>query len=413
VSPTDPWGEAYVGLLLHLDRHIPGYVDSFFGPPELRAAVQQEEPRRPAVLVREAIDLQADLARQGYEAGRTAFLERQLLAVETVARKVAGERFSYHEEVERCFDISPRWVEEEVFQAAGRELEELLPGEGRLGERMQAYRDRWIVPEERVLSLVETVLEELQRRARQLIDLPAGEGVEVRLVRGQPWGAYNWYLGEYRSRIELNTDLPTRASSLLELFAHEAYPGHHTECSVKEQVLYRGRGYAEACIFPLNTPASVMAEGIGNVAVRVAFEDAERMRWKNEVLYQQAGVGPESVERMLRLEKAGKELRFVGANAALALHEKGWPAERVVEYRERYALETREEAEKSLQFLQSPLFGAYIFCYSAGEVLIEEAMERVGDGRGLFRRLLSEAWTPSALAALGREPGTPAGGTSE
>ena len=402
MSPMDPWGEAYLRLAFRLEKHVPGYIDAYFGPAEIREAVQQEAARPPAVLVQEVADLRADLSRQGYEGGRVACLEKLLLALETMARKAAGETFGYREEVQRCFDISPEWVDEGTFQAAHAELEEVLPGGGTLRERMKAYRDRWIVAEDRVLPLVQTVLAEVQRRTRELLALPEGEGVEVTLVRDQPWGAYNWYLGSYRSRIELNTDLPTRALHLLELFAHEAYPGHHTESSVKEHLFYREKGYAEACIFPLNTPASVMAEGIGNAGVRVIFGDAERIEWKNQVLYPQAGLEPQSVEQAVRMERASEKLRFVGANAALALHEKGWPAERVVEYREHYALDTHEEAEHSLQFLRSPLFRAYIFCYSAGEVLIEAAMERVEDGRALFRRLLREAWTPSALAALGR-----------
>lgn len=103
-----------------------------------------------------------------------------------------------------------------------------------------------------------------------------GEEVEIQLVCGQPWSAYNWYLGQGRSRIDFNTDLPLRAHGLMETLAHEAYPGHHTEGVLKEQ-LYLGRGYAEAAIAPLNTPANVVAEGIGDVGLRAIMDNRERL----------------------------------------------------------------------------------------------------------------------------------------
>jgi len=402
MSPPDSWGEQYLQLVLRIDRQVPGYVDAYIGPASLRQAVQEEEVHPPAVLLQHVAELEAALPHQGYEEKRRLFLEKQLRAIETMVRRLNGEALPYREEVQRCFDICPPYVPEETFLAAHAELEEVLPGEGSLSGRLQAYRDQSIVPPEKVMGLVQTVLAEIRRRTRELVPLPAEEGVEVVLVREKPWGAYNWFLGGARSRIELNTDLPTRAAGLVGLFAHEAYPGHHTELVLKESLLYRGQGREETAIYPLNTPASVIAEGLADYGVHIIFEDAERVRWQNEVLYPQVGLAPASVEQVLRLEQAGRRLRSVSGNAALLLHEKGWPADEVAAYIERYALSKPEEAEHTLRFLQAPLFRAYIFCYATGEALVEEAMAHTADRGALFRRLLQEVWTPSALVALGR-----------
>ncbi|MDP9357730.1 MAG: hypothetical protein M3R02_21060, partial [Chloroflexota bacterium] len=78
------------------------------------------------------------------------------------------------------------------------------------------------------------------------------------LVGGLP---YNWYLGQSRSRVEINTDLPIRANALTGLICHEAYPGHHTEWTLKEHHLYRGRGLGEFSIQLIHTPEAVIAEG--------------------------------------------------------------------------------------------------------------------------------------------------------
>ncbi len=400
MATLDTWGERYIRLGLRLERHIPGCVDSYVGPPGLREAVQAEEPRPPAALLDDLAALGQELPAQGYGARRRALLEKLLTAIETMVRKAAGESFSYREEVERCFDITPPWVDEARFAAAHTEMDGCLPGSGTLRERMQSYRDQFIVPEERVLPLVQTVLAELRGRTRTLVPLPEDEDVEVITVRQQPWSAYNWFLGRARSRIEVNLDLPTRAQNLLGLLAHEAYPGHHTELILKESLLYRGRGCAEQAIYLLHTPVSVVAEGIGDSGARVVFSDEERIAWQNEVLFPQAGLPPRDVEQVLRLERAMEELRFVSGNAALLLHEQGRPAAEVVDYIAQWSLRPREEAEHSLRFIQSPLFRAYVFCYATGEVLIQRAMERVGDRRAFFRRLLTEQWTPTELATM-------------
>ncbi len=398
----DAWGKAYLGLLLRLDKVVPGYVDAYFGPAEIKEEVEHEPPRSPAELRSAVEELQRELPVQGYDTDRQSFLRKQLRAAETVIARASGEEFSYIEEVERCLDITPHWVDEAVFESAHAELEALLPGVGPLRDRLQAHRNRFIVPVERVLPLVQTAAAELRRRTRELVELPEGEEVEVTLVHGQPWSAYNWYMGHSRSRIEINTDLPIRAYSLLEMFSHEAYPGHHTEATMKERLLYEQKGYAESCIAPLLAPASVIAEGIGDYGIQAIWDEMDRLQWKNEVFYPLAGVPSLSVEQTRRIDHALVQLRFVSDNAALLLHEWGRSAAEVVDYIERYALRTRVEAEHSLQFFQFPLFRPYIFCYDTGEALISAAVERTGDRRGLFRRLLAEQWTPSALAQVGK-----------
>ena len=41
----------------------------------------------------------------------------------------------------------------------------------------------------------------------------------------EPWAAYNYYEGNLRSRIAVNTDLPMATNFVTELMAHELYPG--------------------------------------------------------------------------------------------------------------------------------------------------------------------------------------------
>ncbi len=74
---------------------------------------------------------------------------------------------------------------------------------------------------------------EIRKRTAGLVTLPEIEAIEIAMVSDKPWGGYNWYLGDCRSLIEINTDLPIRANSLLDLICHEGYPGHHAEHAIK------------------------------------------------------------------------------------------------------------------------------------------------------------------------------------
>ena len=72
--------------------------------------------------------------------------------------------------------------------------------------------------------------------------LPQKERIILELVNNNDkakWSYYNWYLGNYYSRIELNPNYNIYWSSLLSAAAHEGYPGHHMEFVVKEHRLYR------------------------------------------------------------------------------------------------------------------------------------------------------------------------------
>jgi hypothetical protein len=131
----------YLSLGLRLGRHIDGLVDAYFGPPELAAEAESEQPRDPAELVADAVSLLEELDAAGLEPQRARWFRAQLVGLETVACKLAGEEGAYEDEVERCYGVRPKRVPEEVFEAAHQELDAVLPGSGPLVERFQAWRE--------------------------------------------------------------------------------------------------------------------------------------------------------------------------------------------------------------------------------------------------------------------------------
>jgi hypothetical protein len=392
----DEVAQAYLTLALNVDRHFDGFVDAYFGPPQLHIQAQSGTPRPLDALADDAQQLQAAIESGDCDSQRKHFLLRQTRAMAAVIRNLSGERLDFVEEVELYFDITPEMADEAIFEAAHAEMDHLLPGEGCLTERLAAWKKALELEPERILPVFDLARQETRRRTLALFDLPPEESLSLHIVKDQPWSAYNWYLGSYRSRIDLNTDLPLRANSAVPLLAHEAYPGHHTEHALKEYRLYRQQGRGEHAVQLLLAPECVLSEGIADNAQGVIFDDGELTDFLARELYPQAGLPNVDVEHQVRLQKASGVLRRVGGNAALLLYREGLPSDEVQDYVERYALNTPKEAAQTMSFIQNPLFRSYIFNYAVGKALLAPLLDGP-DTLSNFRRLLSEPFTPSQV----------------
>ena len=389
----DAISSEYLSLAFALEQHVEGFVDAYYGPPEPREH-GRGRPSDPAAILADIRALRREVSASEYPDRRKAYLDAQLRGMETVARKAAGEELSYGEEVRGCFDVEPAHTPESVFEQATAELDALLPGTGTIAERRDAWQRRYEVAPDVARQMIDRIAAEARARTARLVRLPEHESVEFALVSDKPWSGYNWYLGGARSLVECNTDLPIRAHTLVGLICHEAYPGHHTEHSLKEQHLFMERGWGEHATCLTGAPECVISEGIATLAPDIIF-DGDAAAWAAAEIYPMAGIVGEP-EREQRIASAGRALRALGANAALLLHEHGADPEEVVRYIRRYGLSTEREARQSLRFISTPLWRAYVFTYHAGRDLLARWLEQ-GDRADGFRTLLTEQVYPSLI----------------
>jgi hypothetical protein len=261
-------------------------------------------------------------------------------------------------------------VPEDLFDQAHARLDAALPGDGPLYERRNLWRKQFDVPTDKLLPLLDKVADEVRSRTVREVPLPEGEAIELSLVSDKPWGGYNWYLGNMRSLIEINTDLPVSSLSLVDYLAHEGYPGHHTEHALREAVQYRERGQGEYAITILNSPESLIAEAIATTARKLIFPDNSDLEWAAEHIFPQLGIEAD-IEQIAQVREASRDIGAVSGNASLLLNEDGRPTEEVIEYLVRWGLRRQEEAEHGIRFLSSPLSRVYVFTYYYGERLLE------------------------------------------
>lgn len=386
----------YLRLGLAFDRIEEGFVDAYTGEPQLRREIENAPKPEPRHLARTAARLRAELP--GAELGpqRTEFLDVHLRALECSARKFAGEEIGFVDEVRAYFDVEIEPGDPAEYRAAHQKMGEVLGGTGPLAERIIAHRKADEIPPERLEDCVRAFSGALRERVRARYPLPDHEHVTYEVVGDKPWSGFNYYLGNYQSKVAINSDLRQHMAVLPSLIAHEAYPGHHTEHCRKEAGLVAA-GQAEQMIFLVNTPQCLMAEGLADLALRSIIGPGWG-KWAQEI-YADLGLRFDG-DRAERLSEASAQLLGVRQDAALMLHDQGKDADEVAAFLERWSLTTAERARQSLRFLSSPLWRAYISTYVEGYKLLGGWLDRATDAEDRadrFRRLLDEPLTPGAL----------------
>jgi hypothetical protein len=389
MAPSLP--ERYLLLGLRLGKHVDGLVDGYFGPPELQDTVDREDLAEPDLLLDEARALSAEVATWNGDPQRTRWLSGQLEGLACVAEMVTGAEPPWREAVHRCYGLDVEPVAEERFAVAHEKLDAALEGDGDVAGRLQAWYRSQEVSADVVLAAFDALREELRRRTAELVDLPEGEQLEAELVTGKPWAAYNWYLGDLKSRIEISTDLPMRSYSLATLVAHEVYPGHHTEHACKEARLVRDLERIESSILLIHTPECLVSEGIAQVAIERALGDD----WVDRVdeILRPLGVPFDAATTRAVLD-AYEDLDFVSVNVACLASERGWTTDEAVDYVRRWALADEDRARKSVEFATHPMWSVYVPTYSYGHRIVREYAKRDEDA---FRRLLTEQLTTADL----------------
>ncbi|TRW17871.1 hypothetical protein [Glacieibacterium frigidum] len=403
-APLDAIARDYVQLTLEAGEREPGYVDAYYGPADWAAAAKAK-PRTVAELRTAATALKARAlsvdakALSPFEARRRAALVGQLTAAETRLAMNAGVKFSFDDEAERLFGVRPVLPPLASFDPLLADIDALVPGDGPLWQRIDTYRERFVIPPAKVDAVMRAATAECRRRTVAHIPLPATEKFTLELVTAKPWGGYNYYKGNDTSLIQINTDLPIYIDRAVDLGCHEGYPGHHVYNVLLERELSKKRGWTEFTVYPLYSPMSLLAEGSANYGIDLTLPPAERAAFEVRVLYPLAGLEAAEAPRFAALNAAIDRLsgaRFVIARdyldgridraTALALTQK-------------YLLLSPVRAEKSLKFTET--YRSYVINYGLGRDMVRATVEAAGPDDAArwsaMTRLLSEPTTTADL----------------
>jgi len=397
--------ETYVKLALAAGVHDSDLVDDYNGPPEWRTAA--EAAKLPlADIRRQAQALAQSLAAvdpTGFDEMtrlRQAYLGKLVLALDARLAVVSGEKLPFDEESRRIFDAVAPTHPAAYFDAMLGELDQALPGPGSVSARFQAYRNQFIIPPAKLDAVFRAAIAAARARTLKHIALPAGETFTLEYVNNKPWSGYNWFQGNARSLIQINTELPIFIDRAVDLAAHEGYPGHHVCGVLREQKLRRERGWVEFSINQLFGPNAIIAEGSANYGIDVVFPGEERLAFERDVLFPLAGFDPARVAEYYRVLGLTKKLAFAGNEAARHYLDGKITAAEAAAWLEKYTLMEPARALQRVKFFDK--YRSYVIAYNQGQLLVGDAIEAQAGGDAdrrwaAFAALISSPRLPSQL----------------
>jgi hypothetical protein len=402
----DAIAERYVKAVLALGQHDADYVDAYYGPPEWKK--ESESAKVPLdELASRVRTLQSEVSavpqpRAELEKLRVQYLARQLSAVAARIRMLQGEKLSFDDESRALYDAVAPTLPESHFQTILDELEKHFPGTGPLVSRYDAYRSRFVIAKDKVDAVFQAAIQGCRERTLKHVTLPATERFTLEYVTNKSWSGYNWYQGNYRSLIQVNTDLPIYIDRAVDLACHEGYPGHHVYNVLLEKHLVRDRGWIEFSVYPLFSPQSLIAEGAANYGIEVAFPGPERVAFEKSVLFPAAGLDTGQADEYSRVQKLVDQLAYAGNEAARRYINGQIDRAAAAAWLERFAMMPKDRAEQRVRFFDQ--YRSYVINYNLGKDLVRKYIEsRPGVAGNAekrweeFAKLLSSPRLPSTL----------------
>jgi hypothetical protein len=410
-SHVNELARGYVAVVLAIGQHDPDYVDAYYGPEDLRPT---GDKRPLADIDQDAAGIEEALqagAGEGIGNGQPAqelaqlrhqYLLRQLAAARTRIAMLSGRKLSFDEESKALYDAVAPVKTDADFEAVLQELDRRLPGPGSLIDRYNAFRDRFVIPKERLDATFRAAIDGCRTRTLAHVTLPPSESFTVEYVTGKSWSGYNWYQGNYRSLIQVNTDLPIFVDRAIDLACHEGYPGHHVYNVLLEKHLVRDRGWIEYSVYPLFSPQSLIAEGTANYGIEVAFPPEERMEFERRVIFPAAGLNPADVEAYYTAQALVDRLSYAGNEAARQYLDGQIDAPTAAQRLISWGLYSKPRAEQRVRFIDQ--YRSYVINYNLGKDLVAAHVEAVAGAPedparrwAAFAGLLSSPRLPSGL----------------
>jgi len=302
----------------------------------------------------------------------------------------------------RLYDAQPPKNGDADFQPILDELARLLPGKGSLIDRYAAFRQKYVIPKDKVDAVFRAAIDGCRSTTLAHLKLPPGETFTVEYVTGKSWSAYNWYKGNFTSVIQVNMDLPITVDRAIDLACHEGYPGHHVYNALLEQHLVRERGWVEFSVYPLFSPQSLIAEGTANFGIDVAFPGAARTAFERETLYPLAALDPSTADVYASVQKQIAKLSYAGNEAARRYLDGEIDRAAAVAWLQKWAMSPKDRAEQRTRFFDE--YRSYVINYNLGQDMVRDYVERHGGTEDkpeerwrVFGDLLSTPRVPSGL----------------
>lgn len=397
--------ENYVRLGLDIGRYDQRFVDAYYGPDSLKptGAIAAVFPKDSFLTAVTALHNQLkafDNSSNDTLAKRSAWIQSQLKAFESRLKLLGGDSASFDDECKQMYGVTVPVHDSLHFQNIIRQLDKLLPGKGNVNDRFQQLANHFIIPKNKLDTVIQAAIAECRKKTQQHFQLPATESYTLEFVNNKFWGGYNWYKGNYKSVIQINTDLDIFIDRVIDVGSHESYPGHHIYNMMLEKNLYQDKGWTEISLYPLFSPQSLIAEGSANYGIELAFPGDEKTNFAKQVLLPLAGLDTTGISIYFKALALKDELNYARNEAARGLLNKTMTETQAMVWMKDYCMMNDKAADKFIRFILADR--SYLINYNLGKDLVKKyvvskAGADINKQWEVFGWLLSNPVTPGDL----------------
>ena len=386
--------ERYVRLGLYIGMYDGDFVDAYYGPDSLKPVVAKQSVFPADSLLNVIDSMSTELKVYAMTTNpdsirtRANWMSYQLQAFGRRIKIFSGRYQSFDEESKDLFAVAAPVFTKPYYDSLLKQLDSLLPGKGSVAQRYQQLALKFIIPVSKVDTVFKTAIAEARKRTLAHYSLPAEENFTIEYVTGKPWSGYNWYKGNYKSVIQVNTGIPIFIERAIDLACHEGYPGHHVYNMLLEKNLYRNKGMVEISLYPLFSPQSLIAEGSANYGIQVAFPGSEQAAYVKTVLAPLAGIDTTGVDKYFAALSIRSRLAYARNEAARGLVNNTMTEQEVLHWLTDYLLLEEKAAATYLNFIKK--YRSYVINYNYGQDLVKHYIESKGGTDSLKRWQLFE-----------------------
>jgi len=360
-----PFGEDYLKLLRQVGnftKEVTGVsiVDAYFGPKDLSPEKAKRRWAPEKLLTK--IDSLTSKAKEIDNELRRISIISDLESLKVVVKWLSGENISYKRLVEGIFGIIPSKFGQNEIRKAQRTVEDActtLPGSD-VSEKVLKWREESKISGEALNEMINTVIVERTQEIKELFEkkifahFPTkveNKGVIYKTVTGEPWGAYNYYQGNYTSINVFNLDMTFNKHRLIGTLCHEY---EHHVANLFAEDYYRHKETLDLSAVLLHTKRCIIDEGTADCA--------------RDFLGLQSGEYYELLESLRRLQD------MISLNVAYMLNVENVDDETAAEYVASESFLPIEEARKGIVFskpltpdVRPNFFKPYIYTYFFGK----------------------------------------------
>src|SRR5688572_31439343 len=163
----------YVRLGLSIGQYDTDFVDAYYGPDSLKPTTTKQASFPKDTFLTAVNNLQLQLqpfltkADDTLLSTRAKWISSQLTAFGRRIKMFAGEQSTFDQQAKELFGVEPPTYSEEYFHSLLQQLDKLLPGTGSVNSRFQTLANRFIIPKEKLDTLIKATITESKKRTQQ------------------------------------------------------------------------------------------------------------------------------------------------------------------------------------------------------------------------------------------------------